>query len=274
MPQKILKLRLCLLQFEDSIDGPGVFAAGWDEDPSDARAQDDIRLKGVRKISGLRDKFITSIRYATVEVPVEETLELKETPNPVKTREGTMNPNIQADIEIIRSWAPQILAQGAKADPSDLKEIIRIRSRLDATIMADLESQGAPFFLLMEADKVCSQMSHTLLYLPTEDAEEAAAEAGGQLNSLVWYGIHNWAMTRQVLDHWTQVFNRDSNLTDLVDIHRAEVARAFQVFETLKGREYLNRAFFTDQGQWEKDLSWDDWERLASIIEDIRRETP
>jgi|APSaa5957512535_1039671.scaffolds.fasta_scaffold440373_2 hypothetical protein len=75
MSKKTLRLRLCLLQFKDH-DGPGVFAAGWDEDPDDPHAQDAIRLKDVREISGIGDKFITSTRFATVEVPVDEDLVL------------------------------------------------------------------------------------------------------------------------------------------------------------------------------------------------------
>jgi hypothetical protein len=180
-----------------------------------------------------------------------------------------MNPNIQADIELIRSWAPLILKQGPDAELSDLKEVIRIRARLDATISNDLENNGAPFFLLMAADRVCAQLAHTLLYLPLEDAQEAAAEVGGHVNSLVWYGIHTWSMTLDVLDHWVDAINVSAN--DLEDVHRAEVSRAYASYEAYKGRDYINEAFFRDHGQWLASLNLADLEGLAQIIKRHRR---
>jgi len=184
-----------------------------------------------------------------------------------------MNPNMHADIEVIRSWAPLVLAQGANADPTDLREVIRIRARLDATLSNDLENNGAPFFLLMGADRTCTALAWALLYLPQVEAEAAAAKVGGQLNSLSWYGIHNWTLTQEVLDHWTWMIN-DSVTNEMKSIHRAEVSRAFSRYEADKGRDYINEFFFGNDGKWRKWIDSEDSEALTCIVEEFRKETP
>ncbi|MDB4278048.1 hypothetical protein N9917_00300 [Deltaproteobacteria bacterium] len=77
-------LRLCVLQYDDDSaddDSVLIFAAGWDVDPDDHNWQDDLRRKAAFKASNTSDKFLTSVRFVDVEVPVTPanlTLPIKE----------------------------------------------------------------------------------------------------------------------------------------------------------------------------------------------------
>lgn len=73
-------LRLCVAQYEDGEEGPILFAVGWDSDPEDPKAQDDLRQKDVLKIAEhLSQDCLSAIRFVDVEVPIIEDLTLKAT---------------------------------------------------------------------------------------------------------------------------------------------------------------------------------------------------
>lgn len=165
----------------------------------------------------------------------------------------------QAQVELLKNWAPDVLGQGENARHEDLYEVIRLRTQLEAL------SDPALFLVLLRIDKACEKDCATLLYLPKEQAERAAAAAGGNLNPLSWYGVHAWDLSLEVLEHWAWQIN-DAVTNPLKDAHQAEVLRAFLEMEKFHGREYINTFFIDERGSWRKWIDSDDRTELARYI--------
>jgi len=158
-----------------------------------------------------------------------------------------------ADIQLLESWAPDILRQGQAADPADLREIITLRARTEESVAAFLDDQkGDPFFALLRADGVCAPLCHNLLYLPEDQALAAAAAVGGFLNPLSWYGVHAWEMTREAVYPWTDQFNQ--KVAYFNEVHPAEVLQAFEDLHTLRGEEYVQQEFYRPSGAWRPEI--------------------
>lgn len=181
-----------------------------------------------------------------------------------------------ATIELLNSWAPKVLAMGAKADPRELRDIIALRIKVEEKVIEDnLREKPALFFALLRADRACAPLCSTLLYLSADDAREVAGRAGGSLNPLSWYGIHEWDLCG-VLPAWVQQIN-ESVTSPIADSHPAEVARAFEALRVARGREYVNTFFVDPQGLWREWIDSDDRIWLSKHVENLReaiRENP
>ena len=91
------------------------------------------------------------------------------------------------------------------------------------------------------------------------------------MNPLSWYGVHEWSLI-EVLPSWVQQIN-DSVTSPISDAHPAEVARAFEDLQTLKGREYVNTFFIDKHGGWRSWLDSDDRIWLSQHLENARTAT-
>ena len=108
---------------------------------------------------------------------------------------------IMAELALLQNWAPTVLSFGAEASLKDLREIIKLRVRLQGDVQRALEQDlAAPFFAMIRADRLCEPNCRTLLRLPASEALEAAEEAGGHLNPSCWYGVHVWHSTIEMLE--------------------------------------------------------------------------
>ena len=175
---------------------------------------------------------------------------------------------MQAQIELLKSWAPLILKKGEEASPLDLKMILFLRASL-----APYERDPRIFFQLLRADRACEKHCTTLLYLTPEEALEVVSSIGGTLDPLSWYGVHEWELSLEVLENWTLQVN-DAVTNSLRDVRPAEILRAFLELEKFKGREYVNTFFLDEKSLWRKWLDSDDRTLLASFIENNRLHLP
>ena len=181
---------------------------------------------------------------------------------------------MQEDLTVLSTWAPLVLRQGAQANPDDLADIIRRRSRVEQWV-ADLAEGGdmTPFYLLLRADRACAEYVHGLLYLNRERAEEAA-RAGAQdvgggwgLNACAWWGVHEWGLVREGrLGHWAgqiaQAYGEE--------VHEAEVLQAFHELSDYRGDEYVNQFFFDSNENWREYIDTEDRSYLYRAIIDRR----
>lgn len=151
-------------------------------------------------------------------------------------------------IAQLESWAPQILQQGASADPDDLREVLRLRAVVDRAVPEQLDrGEAGCFFAMLRADRACAPWSSTLLYLTSEEAEAAVSSIGG-LNSMSWYGIHHWMVTDQ-LERWTQQL-----LQQGLEVHPAEAMAALEHLRSTMGRDWANEALVQDDGFYRDEL--------------------
>lgn len=179
-----------------------------------------------------------------------------------------------ADLAVLTTWAPLVLQQGADASSDDLTDIIRRRSRVEQWV-ADLAQRGdmTPFYQLLRADRACAEHLHILLYLPRQQAEEAAAagaqDVGGDwsLNASAWWGVHDWGVVREGrLGQWAgqiaQAYGEE--------VHEAEVLEAFHQLSDYRGDEYVNRFFFDSNENWREYIDTEDRSYLYRAILDRR----
>ena len=154
-------------------------------------------------------------------------------------------------ITQLESWAPEVLRQGSSADPDDLREILRLRAQVDRDVPEHLDQeQAATFFAMLRADRACSPLSSTLLYLSRGEAEAAVAEIDLTLNSMSWYGIHLWEVTEQ-LARWSYQLQLESGQV----VHPAEAMRALEQLRVDQGREWVNEGLVQQDGFFRTELS-------------------
>jgi hypothetical protein len=171
-----------------------------------------------------------------------------------------------ADLTLLASWAPSILSQGEDASLSDLGEIITLRARVDRDVPAFLGQENpVPFQKMLDADRACAPMARTLLWLPEDQALNAAERAGSWLNPLSWYGVHAWDMTTNGLDYWTAQV-----ASFLPGVHQAEVMEAYENLQETMGPSYTDRWFFTERGGWKGRLDSDDRGWLTYFVRENR----
>ena len=161
---------------------------------------------------------------------------------------------ILASLELLRSWAPGVLRQGAEASQQDLHEIIKLRTRLDSRSRQD---HPALFFQLLRVDMFCEPHCATLLYL---DSEEVRQECGSP-NPLAWHGVHDWSMVREVVDQWA---------SQMGSWHQAEVVRAFCSVRSIRGGEFVNNSFLDETGAWVADLGIDAVREIKDFLTHVR----
>lgn len=162
---------------------------------------------------------------------------------------------------MLHHWAPRVFAQGKRASLEDLREVLRIRNRLEGIIYAELKDPSL-FVCLLRADRECQKNCGTLLRLGREETRDLVSDVS-PMGSYAWHRVHEWDLTTQFLDPWR------SQLGSSVDRH--ELINAFIKYEQEMGSKEIAESFLDEDGEWRKNLSPKVLKRMSEYLKDIRK---
>lgn len=168
---------------------------------------------------------------------------------------------IEQDLTLLAEWAPGVLAQGENASLADLYEIIQRRARVERAVLDCPKHFVAPLLVrVIKTDQRLRKDFYTLLYLPRERAALAAGSAGCELSEIAAWGVHSFSISK-VLNSWAIDLHERSG----VDVHPAELLRAYDRLAEARGSLYTNEKFSTDSG-FRSHLEPEEYERLIGYI--------